>query len=179
MFIRSRQLLAGAAGILFAVSGGVGLTGTAVADQGSSGGAFDVTLTSSSNLNPGQESVTLPLFRGSHNGQAVFYVVTDDSNESDAARRGVNWGRSWPTPSARQQSNGSASSTRRSGSPESSTSARRGPSRPARRATSSPAAAMRPERSATPPAARSSRLATASCSMPPRSLTLPACTIRW
>ncbi len=35
-------------------------------------------------------TVTLPLFRGTHDGRAVWYVVTESSNKDDAERRGVN-----------------------------------------------------------------------------------------
>lgn len=36
-------------------------------------------------------SVTLPLFKGRHDGRTVWYVVTEASNRGDAERRGVNW----------------------------------------------------------------------------------------
>ena len=35
-------------------------------------------------------TVTLPLFRGTHDGRTVWYVVTESSNREDADRRGVN-----------------------------------------------------------------------------------------
>ena len=35
-------------------------------------------------------TVTLPLFRGKHDGKKVWYVVTESSNKDDAERRGVN-----------------------------------------------------------------------------------------
>lgn len=35
-------------------------------------------------------NVTLPLFKGTHDGQAVWYIVTESSNKKDAERRGVN-----------------------------------------------------------------------------------------
>lgn len=35
-------------------------------------------------------TVTLPLFRGTHDGQRVWYIVTESSNDEDAERRGVN-----------------------------------------------------------------------------------------
>lgn len=34
--------------------------------------------------------VTLPMFRGTHNGRTVWYIVTESSNKDDAERRGVN-----------------------------------------------------------------------------------------
>lgn len=36
-------------------------------------------------------SVTLPLFKGKHDGATVWYVVTESSNRGDAERRGINW----------------------------------------------------------------------------------------
>lgn len=35
-------------------------------------------------------TVTLPLFKGTHDGRTVWYVVTESSNKNDAERRGVN-----------------------------------------------------------------------------------------
>ncbi|TFD60228.1 hypothetical protein E3T39_08300 [Cryobacterium suzukii] len=35
-------------------------------------------------------TVTLPLYKGRHDGSVVWYVVTESSNKSDAERRGVN-----------------------------------------------------------------------------------------
>lgn len=37
------------------------------------------------------KSVTLPLFRGNHNGDTVWYIVTESSDQNDAKRRGVIW----------------------------------------------------------------------------------------
>lgn len=36
-------------------------------------------------------SVTLPLFKGRHDGRTVWYVVTESSNRDQAERRGINW----------------------------------------------------------------------------------------
>lgn len=36
-------------------------------------------------------TVTLPLFKGTHDGRNVWYIVTESSNKSDAERRGVNY----------------------------------------------------------------------------------------
>ncbi len=36
-------------------------------------------------------SVTLPLFKGKHDGKTVWYVVTESSNRDQAERRGINW----------------------------------------------------------------------------------------
>jgi len=52
------------------------------------GEPFTVDVASVINLNPTAETVTLSLLQGSHNGQPVYYVVTDDSSEA-AARRAV------------------------------------------------------------------------------------------
>jgi hypothetical protein len=37
------------------------------------------------------ETITLPLYMGMHNGSAVWYIVTESSDQDDAAARGVNW----------------------------------------------------------------------------------------
>jgi hypothetical protein len=42
-------------------------------------------------LNVDEGTVTLPIFRGSHDGQDVWYIVTESSNRKDARARGVNW----------------------------------------------------------------------------------------
>lgn len=36
-------------------------------------------------------TITLPLMRGTHDGDTVWYIVTESSDEKDARRRGVNW----------------------------------------------------------------------------------------
>jgi hypothetical protein len=38
-----------------------------------------------------QQTITLPLFSGIHNGSPVWYIVTESSDKKDARRRGVNW----------------------------------------------------------------------------------------
>lgn len=86
---KSRRLPAIAAGGLLALAAAVGFAGPAAASGGGRG--FNLQITSATGLNPTTESVTLPLLQGTHNGQAVYYVVTDDSDQADAARRGVNW----------------------------------------------------------------------------------------
>lgn|SRR5262249_5787316 len=43
------------------------------------------------NFDPVRNTVTLPLFRGSHNGSPVWYIVTESSDQSDAFARGVNF----------------------------------------------------------------------------------------
>lgn len=42
-------------------------------------------------VNRGEGTVTMPLFRGVHRGQTVWYIVTESSNEAGAERRGVNF----------------------------------------------------------------------------------------
>lgn len=84
----SRWLTAATVGLLAA---GTALTAAPVS---ASGGAInlDATRTASSfRVHTAHERVTLPLFKGTENGATVWYVVTDDSNEADAERRGVNW----------------------------------------------------------------------------------------
>lgn len=61
---------------------GLGQPTQAAADDG--GPAFDTII----DINDG--SVTLPLFEGRHDGDTVWYVVTESSNPGDARRRGVN-----------------------------------------------------------------------------------------
>ena len=81
----SRPLRAALAGGLLLIGLSVAAPGTAAASGG------NPTLTSATNRDPVAEQVTLPLFTGTHAGQTVYYVVTDDSDQADAARRGVNW----------------------------------------------------------------------------------------
>jgi hypothetical protein len=91
MRVHARRLLTLTAGLLIA-TGGAGFAAPAFASQGpGSGSSFDVKIASATNVNPAAETVTLPLFQGAHNGQAVYYVVTDDSSKADADARGVNW----------------------------------------------------------------------------------------
>ncbi len=74
--------------------------GPVLASEGRGGGggldfrfpsAIDVTVTSfpPSFAGPGG-TVTLPIFRGSANGEPVWYVLTESSNEDVAERRGIN-----------------------------------------------------------------------------------------
>jgi hypothetical protein len=42
------------------------------------------------NLNVEATTITLPLYTGSHDGQTVWYVLTESSNEQDAAKRDLN-----------------------------------------------------------------------------------------
>lgn len=54
-------------------------------------GGAEVFLDSALRIDRQNGSVTLPLFKGRHDGKAVWYVVTESSNRGDAERRGVNW----------------------------------------------------------------------------------------
>lgn len=89
----SRRLVLAAA-LLTAAATGLTVTGGAEASGGPGGGGsggFTTDIVSAIAVNPGNETVTLPLLQGSHNGQPVYYVVTDDSNQADAAARGVDY----------------------------------------------------------------------------------------
>lgn len=86
----SRPLSSMAIGLL-SVAGSLALAVPAAAHDATASGAFDRKVVSAITVNPSAETVTLPLLRGSHNGQAVYYVVTDDSNEADAQARGLNY----------------------------------------------------------------------------------------
>jgi hypothetical protein len=48
-----------------------------------------IVLRSALSVNPTNNSVVLPLFRGRSGGQTVWYIVTDSSDREDAVRRGV------------------------------------------------------------------------------------------
>jgi hypothetical protein len=85
---RSRRLSVVAGGLL-ALAGATGLVGTAAAAGGN--GTFALAIASATRLDTAAETVTLPLLEGTHSGQKIYYVVTDDSDKQDAARRGVNW----------------------------------------------------------------------------------------
>ena len=63
---------------------GGGLSKPAAADT-------KIFLPSAIKLDQKAKTVTLPLFRGTHNGDTVWYIVTESSNRDDAERRGVIW----------------------------------------------------------------------------------------
>lgn len=50
----------------------------------------DLFIESVISLDPVTGNVTLPLFKGRHNGADVWFIVTESSNEDDAERRGIN-----------------------------------------------------------------------------------------
>ena len=54
-------------------------------------GDTQVFLDSTVELNEEEGTITLPLFRGQHNGIDVFYIVTESSSRDDARARGVSW----------------------------------------------------------------------------------------
>src|SRR5215813_11552074 len=67
------------------------LTSTAaMADEGQHLGTTHFFIRSAQ-VNTDFTQVTLPLFRGTSHGQTVYYVITDSSDRSDAATRGVNY----------------------------------------------------------------------------------------
>ena len=67
------------------------LTSTAaMADEGQHLGTTHFFIRSAQ-VNADFTQVTLPLFRGTSHGQTVYYVITDSSDRSDAATRGVNY----------------------------------------------------------------------------------------
>lgn len=52
---------------------------------------FDVLLGSATEFDAAAGTVTLPLYKGSFEGQPIWYIVTESSDETDALARGVNW----------------------------------------------------------------------------------------
>lgn len=71
-----------------ALSPGVAASG---GGSDSGGGSFTLDIRSALKVDPVAETVTLPLLQASHDGQPVYYVVTDDSDKADARARGVNY----------------------------------------------------------------------------------------
>jgi hypothetical protein len=51
----------------------------------------EVFIQSTINLDPKTGNITLPLFKGQHKGQTVWYIVTEASDKKNAARLGVNF----------------------------------------------------------------------------------------
>jgi hypothetical protein len=51
----------------------------------------EVFLASALSIDRDEGSVTLPLFEGRHDGETVWYVVTESSGNRDARERGVNY----------------------------------------------------------------------------------------
>lgn len=54
-------------------------------------GGLEIFLDSTIALDEGKGTITLPLFKGTHNGDDAWYVVTESSDREDAERRGINW----------------------------------------------------------------------------------------
>lgn len=79
--------------VLAAVAGLGGVTAGGALPALASGGTptFTTFAKSVTALDTTKEEVTLPLFEGTHAGAPVYYVVTDDSDQADAAVKGVNW----------------------------------------------------------------------------------------
>ncbi len=63
------------------------LLGPAAAHDGDA----EVFLDSALAIDKQNGSVTLPLFKGKHDGRTVWYVLTESSNRDQAERRGINW----------------------------------------------------------------------------------------
>jgi hypothetical protein len=53
--------------------------------------AFTPFMESTIRFDEASETITLPLYLGMHNGSPVWYIVTESSDQADAAARGVNW----------------------------------------------------------------------------------------
>lgn len=60
-------------------------------DSALAGGGLKVFLESTIELDEAAGTITLPLFRGTHDGEDVFYIITESSNRDDAEARGINW----------------------------------------------------------------------------------------
>lgn len=74
----------------------LGIAGTRTAAAGPtrapSVGIFTYSLPSALQIDIAHETVTLPLHKGAtRDGRTIWYVVTESSNQADAARRGVNY----------------------------------------------------------------------------------------
>ena len=54
-------------------------------------GGLKVFLDSTIELDEAAGTITLPLFRGTHEGDDVFYIITESSDRDDAEALGVNW----------------------------------------------------------------------------------------
>src|SRR5262249_25285061 len=66
-------------------------TATATPNTGKTTHHLFVTSATENSENGPPNLVTFPLFKGTSNGQTVYYVVTESSDQSDAMKRGVNF----------------------------------------------------------------------------------------
>ena len=93
--LAARRSMAFTAAGLLAASSALALAPGAAASSGggssSGGSSFTLDIRSAVKVDPVAETVTLPLLQGSHDGQPVYYVVTDDSDQADAQARGLNY----------------------------------------------------------------------------------------
>src|SRR5271156_2053549 len=65
---------------------------SANAQSGPSVGIFSYSFPAALNIDIAHETVTLPLYRGAtRDGRTTWYIVTESSDNADAARRGVNY----------------------------------------------------------------------------------------
>jgi hypothetical protein len=76
------QSLALVAAVLFTALGGI--------SPANAKGGVNFVMESVIRVDPAKETVTLPVFKGIHNGTPVYYVVTESSDKNDAERRKVN-----------------------------------------------------------------------------------------
>src|SRR5262245_29316368 len=86
--MRSQKCLA--AGSLATLLVVTTMRNAALADGGQKFGTTHVFIRSGQ-LNAGFTEVTLPLYRGTSQGQTVYYVITDSSSRADASARRVNY----------------------------------------------------------------------------------------
>ena len=88
--LAARRSMAFTAAGLLAASSALALAPGAAASGGSDS-SFTLDIRSAVKVDPVAETVTLPLLQGSHGGQPVYYVLTDDSDQADAQARGLNY----------------------------------------------------------------------------------------
>ena len=66
--------------------------GSGVSGAHPSVGRFSYSFPAALNIDIAHETVTLPLYRGAtRDGRTTWYIVTESSDQADAARRGVNY----------------------------------------------------------------------------------------
>ncbi len=77
--------------LILQASLGTGLAHASGGGGGSGGSQFTPFVTSLLNLDPTNETVTLPLHTGVSNGQSISYILTDTSDQNEAQALGINW----------------------------------------------------------------------------------------
>ncbi len=83
LFARPIGMVAATSALALPLTALAGGSASATTDNG-------VFLESAISVNRAKGQVTLPLFRGTHEGSPVWYIVTESSNEDVAERRGLN-----------------------------------------------------------------------------------------